>query len=53
MSARLLLYRSAMGNKISLKQANLHATNSEDFYVHAAAALIGVVAGLPGGLFIA
>lgn len=41
-----------MNKEINLKQANINVMNGEDYYAHAAAALIGVVAGLLGGLFI-
>lgn len=42
-----------MSKEINLKKTNLNAMNGEDFYANAVATLIGVVAGLLGGLFIA
>ncbi len=42
-----------MNKEINPKQTSINAMNGDDYYAHAAAALIGVVAGLLGGLFIA
>lgn len=42
-----------MNKESAPKQAIINAMNGEDYYAHAAAALIGIVAGLLGGLFIA
>lgn len=42
-----------MSKKIESKQADTNAINGEDFYAQAAATMIGVVAALLGGLFIA
>ncbi len=41
-----------MNNEINLKESRIDMMNGEDYYAQAAAAMIGVVAGLLGGLFV-
>lgn len=41
-----------MSKEINLNEARIAMMNSEDYYAQAIAAMIGVVAGLLGGLFI-